>query len=74
MGMMYDVRSRNVPTLVQGLQDICVVGVSMHDSHTLALAADGSVYAFGKGPWLGIAGGMTHSPPKIPGLVCAVPH
>jgi alpha-tubulin suppressor-like RCC1 family protein len=45
------------PTLVQGLQGIHVVGVSISFKHTLALAADGSVYAFGEGAGLGFRHG-----------------
>jgi alpha-tubulin suppressor-like RCC1 family protein len=52
-----DVLDRDRPTLVQWLLGIRVVGVSMHNGHTLALAADGSVYAFGEGPGLGISQG-----------------
>jgi alpha-tubulin suppressor-like RCC1 family protein len=44
-----DVRNWDRPTLVQGLQGIHVVGMSFYATHTLALAANGSVYAFGKG-------------------------
>jgi alpha-tubulin suppressor-like RCC1 family protein len=53
----------------------------MHEKHTLALAADGSVYSFGEGPGLGIshenAGevtvGRTLTPQRIPNLTCRVP-
>jgi alpha-tubulin suppressor-like RCC1 family protein len=70
------------PRLVQGLQGIRVVGVSICDTHTLALAADGRVYAFGEGPGLGShsqggegeeADATARSPQRIPGLVCMVP-
>jgi alpha-tubulin suppressor-like RCC1 family protein len=54
------------PTLVQGLHAIRVVGASMADKHTLVLAADGSVYAFGKGPGLG------NTPQRLPNLKCMV--
>jgi alpha-tubulin suppressor-like RCC1 family protein len=79
-----DARDRNVPTLVQGLHNIRVVAVSAHFRHTLVLAADGSVYAFGKGRGMGINQGcegegeegneLTHCPQRIPGLVCMVPY
>jgi alpha-tubulin suppressor-like RCC1 family protein len=76
-----DLRHRNRPTLVQGLHGIRVVGVSFCDSHTLALAADGSVYAFGAGPGLGVSqrgegeegNKEGRSPQKIPDLICLVP-
>jgi alpha-tubulin suppressor-like RCC1 family protein len=78
-----DVRHRNRPTLVQGLQGVRVVGVSIFATHTLVVAADGSVYAFGGGLGLGISrsrGGdfrevdeATYSPHIIPNLVCKVP-
>jgi alpha-tubulin suppressor-like RCC1 family protein len=75
-----DMRDRNAPALVQGLNGIYVVAVSAHDEHTLASAADGRVYAFGKGLELGISQGgegeegteATHSPRRISGLVCMV--
>jgi alpha-tubulin suppressor-like RCC1 family protein len=77
-----DLRDRNVPTLVQGLNGIRVVAVSAHEQHTLALTAVGSVYAFGKGAGLGSSSASvdedgegarwTHIPHKIPGLVCTV--
>jgi alpha-tubulin suppressor-like RCC1 family protein len=74
-----DVRPRARPKLVQGLDGIRVVGVSIHTEHTLALAADGSVYAFGKGPGLGISQGAGDgdevdgaTPRRIPELVCMV--
>jgi alpha-tubulin suppressor-like RCC1 family protein len=76
-----DVRDRNRPKLVQGLHGIRVVGVSMFHKHTLALAADGGVDAFGKGWGLGIgqegegegADAATRDPRRIPDLVCLVP-
>jgi alpha-tubulin suppressor-like RCC1 family protein len=76
-----NVHPRNRPTLVQGLDGIRVVGVSVDAKHTLALAADGSVYVFGKGPGLGIirggegAGGAEPmlTPERIPKLTCMVP-
>jgi alpha-tubulin suppressor-like RCC1 family protein len=74
-----DVRSRNRPTLVQGLQGICIVAVSIDLWHTLVLAADGSVYSFRKGLGLGISGeggevlSSAHTPQEFPGLVCMVP-
>jgi alpha-tubulin suppressor-like RCC1 family protein len=74
-----DNRDWDRPMLVQALQGIRVVGVSIHDVHTLALAADGSVYAFGKGPGLGIRRGSEGeavdgtTPQRIPELVCMVP-
>jgi alpha-tubulin suppressor-like RCC1 family protein len=74
-----DNRDRNRPTLVQGLQGISVVKVSICATHTLALAADGSVYAFSEGVGLGISGEggqvvtSAYSPQPIPGLVCLVP-
>jgi alpha-tubulin suppressor-like RCC1 family protein len=69
------------PTLVQGLHGIRVVAASGRFDHTLVLAADGSVYGFGKGLGLDIsqAGEIAdgneaaHSPRRIPGLVCMVP-
>jgi alpha-tubulin suppressor-like RCC1 family protein len=76
-------RDRDWPTLVEALDGILVVGVSAHIVQTMALADDGSVYAFGRGPGLGISpgdegdavddGSDTSSPPKIPNLVCMVP-
>jgi alpha-tubulin suppressor-like RCC1 family protein len=74
-----DARDRNRPTLVTALHGIRMEGVSIHDMHTLALAADGSVYAFGEGPWLGVnrvgeeADAATHSPQRIQKIVCMVP-
>jgi hypothetical protein len=76
-----DVLDRDRPTLVTALHGIRVVGASMHDKHTLALAADDSVYAFGKGPGLGISRegeggevvGPTLTPQRIPNLNCMVP-
>jgi alpha-tubulin suppressor-like RCC1 family protein len=75
-----DVRPWDRPTLVTALHGIRVVGVSMYSQHTLALAADGSVYAFGKGPGPGIRqtgegeedGEATRTPQRIPNLVCMV--
>jgi hypothetical protein len=76
-----DDTTRYTPTLVQGLDGIRVVGVAAHMKHTLALAADGSVYAFGEGPglgtvWVGAAeqadGATSHSPHRVPDLVCMV--
>jgi alpha-tubulin suppressor-like RCC1 family protein len=74
---------RKWPERVQGLQGIRVVGVSICATHTLALAANGSVYAFGKSPGLGISredqGGQVDDatpsprPRRIPELVCMVP-
>jgi E3 ubiquitin-protein ligase HERC2 len=70
------------PKLVTALQGIRVVGASMHVQHTLALAADGSVYALGKGSGLGIgrqgesggAGATTPcAPRRILNLKCKVP-
>jgi alpha-tubulin suppressor-like RCC1 family protein len=49
-----DVRDRGEPTTVEALRGIRMVGVSMEKNHSLALAADGSVYSFGQGPGLGI--------------------
>jgi alpha-tubulin suppressor-like RCC1 family protein len=52
-----------------------MVGVSMEKKHSLALAADGSVYSFGEGPGLGIRQEdeqATRSPQRIPNLVCMV--
>jgi alpha-tubulin suppressor-like RCC1 family protein len=73
----------DVPTLVQGLTGICVVGVSTDITHTLALAADGCVHAFGGGAGLGIrrvgkgggeeAVGPMRTPQRIPNLICKVP-
>jgi alpha-tubulin suppressor-like RCC1 family protein len=40
---------------VAALHSVCVVGVSPDHRHTLALTADGSVYAFGKGLGLGLS-------------------
>jgi alpha-tubulin suppressor-like RCC1 family protein len=77
-----DFRERDRPTLVvSALGGIRMVGVSIHDKHTLALAADGSVYAFGEDPGVGVsrvgegeaAGEATCSPRKIADLVCMVP-
>jgi alpha-tubulin suppressor-like RCC1 family protein len=67
-----DVRDRNSPELVAALHGIHVVRVSMYLRHTLALAADGSVHAFGEGPGLGIQVESAHSPQRIPDLVCMV--
>ncbi len=41
-----DIRSVNVPTLVEGLCNI--VKVSVGNSHTLALGADGAAYSWGQ--------------------------
>jgi alpha-tubulin suppressor-like RCC1 family protein len=77
-----DARDRKRPKLVLALHGIRVVGVSVDTKHTLALAADGSVYSFGEGPGLGIgrevegggeAGEATRIPRRIPNLVCMVP-
>jgi alpha-tubulin suppressor-like RCC1 family protein len=81
-----DTDGRNLPTLVQALHGIHVVGVSMCGQHTLALADDGSVYAFGEGLGLCISLGnevedseeddevaVALLPHKIPDLVCSVP-
>jgi alpha-tubulin suppressor-like RCC1 family protein len=75
-----DTRNRNRPELVQGLHGIRVVGVLAAYKHTLALAADGSVYSFGEGPRLGLGqlAGHGHelreaTPRRIPELVCMVP-
>jgi alpha-tubulin suppressor-like RCC1 family protein len=66
-----DVRHRERPTLVKGLQVIRIVAVSIDLRHTLALAADGSVFTFGEGHGLGISQvEATHSPRRIPDLVC----
>jgi hypothetical protein len=46
------------PRPVAGLHGITVVGVSAGERHTLALAADGSVYGFGRGKALGIGWGL----------------
>jgi alpha-tubulin suppressor-like RCC1 family protein len=46
------------PWPVAGLHGITVVGVSVGHRHTLALAADGSVYAVGLGRALGIGWGV----------------
>jgi alpha-tubulin suppressor-like RCC1 family protein len=75
-----DVRDRNIPKLVTALHGINVVGVSMHFRRTLAVAADGSAYAFGEGPGLGIRLGgegeqideTTRSPQRIPDFICMV--
>jgi alpha-tubulin suppressor-like RCC1 family protein len=40
-----DIRSVNVPTLVEGLCNI--VKVSVGNSHTLALGADGATFSWG---------------------------
>jgi alpha-tubulin suppressor-like RCC1 family protein len=60
-----------------------VVSVSIYFQHTLALAADGSVYSFGEGSGLGIGRegegggeedvGPTLTPRRIPNLNCMVP-
>jgi alpha-tubulin suppressor-like RCC1 family protein len=77
-----DVLDRDPPTLVQALQGIRAVGVSICETHTLALAADGSVYSFGEGLGLGIsragegwgeAFGWMPTPRRIPNLSCMVP-
>lgn len=76
-----DARDRKRPKVVTALQGIHVVQVSVNDKHTLALAADGSVYSFGAGPGLGIGrevegeetGEATRTPQRIPDLVCMVP-
>jgi alpha-tubulin suppressor-like RCC1 family protein len=75
-----DVCGRNMPDLVQGLHGIRVVEVSSYDTHTLALAADGSIYAFGEGTGLGISqvgaaeevDEPMRSPLLIPNLHCMV--
>jgi alpha-tubulin suppressor-like RCC1 family protein len=74
---------RDRPDLVTALQGIRVVGVSIYDKHTLALAADGSVYTFGKGPGLAIIQegegggegdvGPVRTPQRISNLKCMVP-
>jgi alpha-tubulin suppressor-like RCC1 family protein len=46
------------PWPVAGLHGITVVGVSAGELHALVLAADGSVYAFGRGKALGIGWGV----------------
>jgi hypothetical protein len=46
------------PWLVAGFHGITVVGVSAGMRHALALAADGSVYAFGLGRALGLGWGV----------------
>jgi alpha-tubulin suppressor-like RCC1 family protein len=71
----------NRPTLVTALHGVRVVGVSTDVQHTLALAADGSVYAFGEGPGLGLSllgegeemVARTLTPVRIPNLKCMVP-
>jgi alpha-tubulin suppressor-like RCC1 family protein len=76
-----EVRDQRRPVVIQGLQGIRVVAVSTTYMHKIALAADGSVYAFGKGPGLGISQAgegeegveSTHIPRRIPNLVCMVP-
>jgi alpha-tubulin suppressor-like RCC1 family protein len=79
-----DVEHWTWPRCVGGaLRGIRVVGVSIHEKHTLALVADGSVHAFGEGPGLGISQegeggreevvGPTHTPRGIPNLGCTVP-
>jgi alpha-tubulin suppressor-like RCC1 family protein len=68
-----DVRDRRSLTLVRGLRGVRVLGVSIHDAHTLAVTADGSVYAFGEGPGLGLSQDEALSPTRIPGLVGMVP-
>jgi alpha-tubulin suppressor-like RCC1 family protein len=76
-----DLRLRDKPKPVRALDGICVVGVSLHDKQTLALAADGSVYAFGVGPGLGLGRGGENGevdeakriPRRIPNLSCLVP-
>jgi hypothetical protein len=70
-----------MPTLVTALHGIRVVGVSIEDQKALALAADGSVYAFGEGPGLGLSRegetgeevGRTLTPQRISNLTCMVP-
>jgi alpha-tubulin suppressor-like RCC1 family protein len=55
--------------------------VSIHAKHTLALAADGSVYSFGEGLGLRLSRegegeetvGQMHTPQKIPNLTCMLP-
>jgi alpha-tubulin suppressor-like RCC1 family protein len=77
-----DVRRRYRPRRVRALEGIRVVGVSIHDQHTLALAADGSVYSFGEGPGLGVSRGdeggsdghgRMLTPQRILNLKCMVP-
>jgi E3 ubiquitin-protein ligase HERC1 len=52
-----DAQDQMLPRAVAALQGINVVGVTSGDRHTLVLAADGSVYAFGLGKALGIGWG-----------------
>jgi alpha-tubulin suppressor-like RCC1 family protein len=70
------------PVHVDELHVTRVVGVSTSYEHSLALAADGSVYAFGRVPIPGMGEvpefeedgiEMTFTPTQIPGLVCRVP-
>jgi alpha-tubulin suppressor-like RCC1 family protein len=52
-----DVRSVNVPTLVEGICNI--VKVACGNSHTIALGSDGSAYTWGQAFYgaLGVVGG-----------------
>jgi hypothetical protein len=54
-----------------------VVGLSIENYHSLALAANGSVSSFGEGPGLGIirqeVEQATRSPQRIPNLNGKVP-
>jgi hypothetical protein len=73
-----DTRNRIRPTLVTALDGIRVVGVSIDEQKTMALAANGSVYSFGEGPGLGIRweGEVvveTLTLERIPNLTCMVP-
>jgi hypothetical protein len=56
------------PKLVEGLRGIRMVEVSMGNKHTLALAADGTFYAFGTG--LALARGWA-SAEKVRGMTSA---
>ncbi len=68
--------SRTVPQLVSGaLTGIRVVSIAAGRFHTLAVAADGRVWAWGadEGGQLGVADGLDHlEPVQVPGIATAL--
>ena len=70
-----DSASRAVPTTVEGLAGAVVVKVACGDTHTLALALTGEVFAWGAGEdgQLGLGGpDGAATPARVPGLPPAV--